>query len=852
MYNRTRLYNAIRPFVNKKSLATATLTTLPLLTLAPTAMSQDMTQKWFCGVGTNGQWDCREQSVPGRTYKRPYHAAAERRPEDSGPNVRRAVNLDWVDEEFLTAEQRAALKSGCCGTYVEPERDYPDADLPPEEAPLRVAAASTEVLAEQVAKLEGGVQITQGFRQVRGDTAVLDQKARTARIEGNVQFREPGLLLQGDSAEVNLDTRDIDVENIKFVLHEASVRGTAGRLTRESEEVFVIENATYTTCDPTSNVWVLSADEVSLNTESGVGEARDVTLRLAGVPVFYTPWIRYPLSDKRTSGLLFPSVAISDDNGIDFSQPIYLNLAPNYDMTITPRYIQERGAALELEARHLSSYTETTIGGNFLSDDKGGDDKDDSLDPFGKRPSEGDDRWIAYVEHEGGFDQPWRSSIDYTEVSDGDYFRDIGTTTLQSNSTTNLLQRAELGYTLGDWDLSLLSHEYQNISNNPLMNDGYQLMPRLRAKSSHQFNDIQVTLDNQYSEFDHEEDVVTGSRINLDYRASWDKRWAWGYFKPGVGVHYISYDLDNTLGESSPNATIPVVSFDTGVFFERDTTAIGNFLQTFEPKIYGLFIDDQDQTDFPEFDTSELTFGYNQLFRDNRFTGGDRIGDTQQLSIGFTTRLISQDNGREVFRASIGQAYYLDDREASLVTTDPDSLTSSESPIAAEMVVHFSPNWRVQTDFVYDMDQSELDRSSVAFHYRGDNDALFNIGYRYTRRPDFVVGNEVVDRSIEQSDISGYVPLFGNWNFVARSNYDFTNSRELETFVGLEYNSCCWRISALARQWIDRDDTLLIPEDDLEQDSGIFLQIQFKGLGGTGTRVDSILSDSIRGYRAPD
>ncbi|MEH6529175.1 MAG: LPS assembly protein LptD, partial [Porticoccus sp.] len=317
----------------------------------------------------------------------------------------------------------------------------------------------------------------------------------------------------------------------------------------------------------------------------------------------------------------------------------------------------------------------------------------------------------------------------------------------------------------------------------------------------------------------------------------------------------------------------PVGIIDAGIYMERDTTWLNGFTQTFEPRLYMVHAKYEDQSDLPDFDTSLLTFSYNQLFRDDRFVGGDRIGDTEHISVGLTSRLVNQSTGIEWLRASLGQIFYLDDRYINLdprltksfLKDNPDDeiltpkqqeivdgLLRNESAYAAEFSLRLSENMRFQADALYDDENSELDRGNTSLRYHDRDNRIFNLAYRFNRKepkdyadPDF----QDIDEDIEQGDISTVLPLFGNWSFIGRYNYDLTNSQNLETLFGLSYDSCCWRLSVLGRKWIDRNDN--IRPEDLEEDKGIFLQFQFKGLAGTGSKVESIIQDSVYGYEPP-
>ena len=817
--------------------------------------------EWFCNTTSHGVWSCREHSAPGPAYPKPLHRSTKRRTTavsapttTDEPRINTPSNLDWVDQAALSEEQKQDLATGCCGRYVEPVRDYPDAEMKPDGAPLRASSTTTEAQ-DNTATMKGDVQISQGYRQVRSDTAVLNQDARTATLKGNIQLREPGLLMLGQEAHFDLDSGELAVDDATWVFHESAIRGTAATVARQQDGIIYIDNATYTTCEPGNNAWQLAASTISIDPIAGIASAKHVRIKVKDVPIIYLPWIRYPIDGRRASGLLFPEITGSDKNGLDYAQPIYINLAPHYDATVTPRYMQERGAMLELELRHLSPVTETTLGGGWLSDDDGGDVESDPVTQL--KPFEGEDRWLAMVDHHGGIGKRWDSTIDYTKVSDEDYFRDIGNATLEARSQTHLKQFIGFDYSTTHWGLGISGTEYQTLINNT--DEQYQQLPRVHANGEYRVQigsqDILFKLNNQFTVFDHDDkSQVTGDRLRSDYSVTLDKQWLWGYFRPTFKLKHVSYDLDEALtagGDSDPSTTVPVGIIDAGLFFERTSSLFGKHIQTLEPRIYYLNAKTKDQSDNPDFDTDELTFSYQQLFRDERFSGSDRISDAEQVTLALTTRLLNADTGLESMHASIGQVFYLDDRQVALdYSASNEELRRDDSDLAAEFGAQLNKYWRFQSDILYNDASDLVNKGSFSLRYRGDNRARFNTSYRYTREESRFVGSQELDADIEQADISAYLPISRGWSLIGRWNQDLTNSRELEVFAGIEYNSCCWRTAIIARHWLDRNDDLLIPEEELKYDDGIFFQVQLKGLAGTGGAIDSILSDGIYGYEA--
>ena len=862
------------------------VTILSALALLSTATVEASTrQQWECRPASDGShWICGEESVPGTPYRRPERTVRPEVQQDGIPNVATPLNLDWVERDKLQPTQYEHIQPGCCGAYIEPPRDYPDSDLAPEDAAMEVGAATSRMQQDNVAILQGNVHVTQGRRQIRSDDARVDRDQREIELTNNVVYRESGLLMLSDRAHADMDRNSVTADNATFVVHTSSVRGTAGRLQRDDDGMIYVDDATYTSCQPGNNAWRLKAAELDLNTASGWGTGRHVRLEVKDVPVVYLPWVRFPIDDRRTTGVLFPTWQISETNGLDVAVPIYLNLAPNYDATITPRYLSERGTMLEAEVRHLSRRSSTILSGGYLRDDAGGA-RDEDIDPVtGLARYEDDDRSIVRLNHVGGMGAAWSTRADYTRVSDSDFFRDLDAATLEISSQTHLLQMAGAGYRLGNWTLDAEARKYQTIIESSWEEtrpaEQYQMLPRITAVGNYRFGEVTTQLRHQFTHFENDDSSrVTGQRARIDYGAEWNRSWMWGFFNPGVKVKHISYDLDrpiNDFRDDTPNVTVPVATIDTGIFLERPTSFIGDYTQTLEPRLFYLYSETEEQHDLPTFDTALTTFSYQQLFRDDRFSGGDRIGDAHQVTIGVTTRLLDSNNGTERFRASIGQAFYLDKREVSLeaalppeVLRDPnwrptssnvnsnrrlyqayDELRRNRSDYAAEMALRLGNHWRLQADILWDDRDDKVNKSGASLRYRDDNNRIFNIGYRYNRELPVTIDDIVHNRDIEQTEISTFWPLSNsNFSLIARWQHDLTNSRELETYAGVEYNSCCWSVALIARRWIDRDDARLIPDEELEYDQGIFFQVQLKGLAGLGDTLQSLLSEGIYGYQ---
>ena len=788
------------------------------------------------------------------------------------------TRLDWVPREQLSSEQRAAIAPYCGGTYVEPERSGRDDSTPFDQLPVYASADSSRFeQGNQTGVLQGDVLLRQGRLQARADQASFDQANAQAVLEGNVRLRDQGVLVLGDSASMRIDNGETRIDGVEYVVHDARARGTAETLRRRDDAVIVISDGSYTTCEPGENTWSLHGKDIELDRETGWGEAKHVTLRVKDVPVFYTPYMYFPIDDRRQTGLLTPSFSYSSDNGTEIETPYYINIAPNYDATLYPRYLSERGLQMEGDFRYLHDDDEGTLTAAFLNDSK-----------------YGENRWLYGWQHEGGLKSRWSTEVDYTDISDPYYFQDLDTA-LEARSGTYVNQRAGITYRGDGWRFQAAVHGYELATITSVT--PYERLPQLRLDGADWLGDtgLRFGYNAEYAYFDRnlsngfltgkdgiqfdsagqpiltaDENLVglqraTGHRVVVSPSISYPWRNSWAFVTPKVRTQSTYYDLnfdsradgfDYAGANNNPSSTIPVASLDTGLYFDRATSWFGrNLRQTLEPRAFYLYAADEDQDDQPLFDTNQNTFSYSSLFRDNRFSGNDRVADANQLSLGLTSRALEA-NGTERARASFGQVFYFRDRNVQLLDTDGvarDAEKSSSSAYAAEAMYQVSDAWRLNADVIWDPDDSTSDAGSVFAHYQPEPRKVLNMGYRY--RNNINTYNALTgtfqrdpDSRIDQSDLSFMWPLNPQWSLIGRWQHDFAEDRTLEAFGGLEYDSCCWKLRVVNRYWVDYNEFESVATDDANR--GIFLQIVLKGLGSvSGNEVESLLDDGIPGYR---
>ncbi|WP_049632015.1 LPS-assembly protein LptD [Cellvibrio sp. pealriver] len=785
--------------------------------------------------------------------------------------------LDWVPLEELTAEQKAQVPTACCGAYVAPERDDAESEMDPEKANIFGTADYSESEKQTKFIMRDDVRLTQGRRSFRADTFTFDKTSREAELDGNIQVREPGVLLRADRAYIDTNTGDARLDNARFVLYETRVRGRAENLQKFGDKIISLDQGTFTSCEPGDNTWAIKGSNITLHNDKHYGTAKHMRLHIKDIPVAYAPYFRFPIGPDRLTGFLFPSVGFDENDGIgEFSAPFYWNIAPNYDATFTPRYLSEHGYMLATEFRHKSTWFDTELSGSVLNNDRSGDTgrADDEIDAryLGK------DRWQYNVLQTGGRNQPWSTEIDYTDVSDADYLRDVDGSAVDLNRQAYIRQRAAASFNTGHWQVGAKAEEFRLLTSTQLP---YRELPRLHADGQYRINDWQIELDHEFTNFAmnryfeedpanalYKADLITGERLRTNYKLTWDKEFTAGYLKPGIGVKTLGYKLEATNLrddiDSSQQFAAPQGSLDMGLYFEREKSLFGSgFTQTLEPRAFYLYRDYENQdslygltsaSSYVNFDTSDLVFTYEQLFRDSRFSGGDRIDDTNHLALGLTSRFVEDGSGIERLRLSVGQITYFEDREVSILNDDDAyANTRTSSAVAGQLSAQLGDHLRINNDVLYDHQQEKINTVSTSLHYMDEQYRILNVGYRYSRDPVSLSPLETVPaigKSLNQLDVTTLWPVSNQWALIARANYDFTYNAELDTFAGLEYTDCCYRVRVLARQWVDFDFSPDFMEglSSDDYDRGVFIEVQLRGFGSLSQRISNLLDKAMYGY----
>ncbi|HET8729850.1 MAG TPA: LPS assembly protein LptD [Moraxellaceae bacterium] len=746
-----------------------------------------------------------------------------------------APHYGWVTREQLKgvpAAQRPKIDPTCPGVWVTPIPAGTKVGSPT-LSNIEIQADDVHYDSASTSTLKGRVSIRQPGRRIDADEADLTQANDEGHFRGNILIAEPGLLLTGDQADFDFDTERATIRRTEFVSSVMHAHGRADQIERRPDGRLKIAHGVYSTCPPNDRTWAFEARNIRLNPETGRGEVSHAILQIKDVPVFYVPYFNFPIDERRQSGILVPRFGNTNDGGFDFALPVYLNLAPNYDATITPRLMSRRGTMVEGEFRYLLPIGSGQVQAGYLPSD--------SLYQNRDRKS------LAWKQN-GNITPDLQLNTDVNYVSDNAYFIDLGTD-LSIVNTAFQDRKGELIYTPGDyWSLTTTVQTFQTID--PSLTDAekpYSRLPQLLFTAGRPVAEgFAPALRSELVYFDRQVNdgsgpEINGARFAFDPSMSYVMEAPAGRLVPRLRLRTLQYELTGNGvpgGLDHESIAVPDASVDGTLVFERNQDA---YTQTLEPRLFYLYSPYHDQSELPNFDTAVNTFTYQQLFRDSRFAGGDRLDDANQLSMGLTSRIIAPDSGEEIIRASVGQIHYFRDRKVRLTPTAPIG-TGDSSGLAAQVAAPIGRGWSSTADALWTADLQHATQFGVNFNYLPETrDRLANIGYTY-RRDDPTIGQQ----AMRQANLSFVQPFAPSWQLIGLWQYDIRTKQVQEQVAGLQYEACCWKIRLFDRRFLADPDN--VSPGARRERSAFFVEIQLKGLAGLSSGVKSLLNNNMFGY----
>ena len=680
-----------------------------------------------------------------------------------------------------------------------------------------------EGVGQREVSAEGRVELRAHRETVLADKLVYDLIRDEVHATGNVVLRKGTDFITGPELTYRRESQTGSFRSPVFQVGEAGARGDASTITFAGPDHYQVTDGRYTTCVAPREDWFLQTAELDLDTQRMVGTARDATVRFFGAPIFYAPWIEFPLSNDRKSGFLVPTAGSSGARGVEFALPYYFNLAPNYDATVTPRLMTKRGLQLGGQFRYLFGGGEWQNGGEADAQVLPNDRQTDST------------RYALVWRHQQQLPKGFGAYLDLNKVSDDKYFADLADR-IAITSQTTLPREAGITYGNGPWSALARVQTFQTLQdpNAPIVPPYHRVPQIVGTLAETEWAGLWFSGFGEYARF-RSDTLVQGGRAVLYPQVAWKLGTPGWFVAARTGIHLRRYDLDASFGDNHDRSlAIPITSLDAGLVFEREWNLFGTaFTHTLEPRAYYVYIPFREQNSLPVFDSAIDDYNFGQLFTENRYLGHDRVGDANQLTIGVTSRLLQPGTGAERLRVALAERFYFEDQRVTLNEV-PRSASSSDILLAVEGRI--SEAWAVAGLLQQNLDRGQNERFNLAVRYTPSPGSAFSASYRFTRQ---LVDPNGISQTIKQVDLAGQWPVNHHWTLLGRFNYSLPDRKVLEAIAGVEYNGDCWVLRAVLHRLATTVD---------QTNTSFFIQLELNGLARVGTSPLDLLRRSVPGY----
>ena len=709
----------------------------------------------------------------------------------------------------------------------------------PNDLPVYIEADQAEITQPRSGIYKGNVDVKQGNRHLQSAEVEVQQQGsgdnvqRYAFARGGFDYRDNQINLLGDDAKIHLNTKDTDVRNAHYQLVDRQGRGSAESVELR-DDYRVMKNATFTSCLQDDHSWSIYADEMRQHVKEEYAEMWHARFKVQGVPVFYTPYLQLPIGDRRRSGLLIPTLGHGSRDGSFYAQPVYWNIAPNLDATLTPKYMSRRGWQLNSEFRYLTTLGEGQIAGEYLGDDR--------LKDY---DSENRKRHLFYWKHNAAFARDWRLDLNYTKVSDKRYFNDFDSA--YGSSTDGYAdQTGRIAYYQPNYNIAMFVKQFQIFDE--VVIGPYRALPQIDFNYYQNGlfgNKVDFKLFSQAVRFDNDSaQMPTAWRFHGEPSVNTTLSNRYGSMNLEAKLYATQYQQKKGRSdkaedvESSVNRILPQLKIDLQSVLASNQTFISGYTQTLEPRAQYLFRPYKDQSNIGSklnsqylgfgYDSSLLQQDYFSLFNSRRYSGLDRIASANQVTLGGTSRFFDE-NKEERFNIAVGQTYYL---EPSRIDENRDNRTegsSSSWAIEANWKINDLMRWR--GGYQYDPQLGQVSLANTGIEYNPTKNNVVQLNYRYASK-EYINQNLTAEanrynQDIKQLGVQVGWELSDHWAIAGRYYQDLALKKPVEQYLGVQYNTCCWSVGVGARRYVTSRQNQ--KNDDIFYDHGIGVTFELRG-----------------------
>ena len=751
-------------------------------------------------------------------------------------NIYTLISLSILTALY-SAESTADLAKQCL--YGVPHFTGEVVSGNPNDLPVYIEADQAEITQPRSGIYKGNVDIKQGNRRLQSAEVEVQQLGsgdnvqRYAFARGGFDYRDNQINLLGDDAKIHLNTKDTDVRNANYQLVDRQGRGSAESVELR-DDYRVMKNATFTSCLQDDHSWSIYADEMRQHVKEEYAEMWHARFKVQGVPVFYTPYLQLPIGDRRRSGLLIPTLGHGSRDGSFYAQPVYWNIAPNLDATLTPKYMSRRGWQLNSEFRYLTTLGEGQIASEYLGDDR--------LKDY---DSENRKRHLFYWKHNAAFARDWRLDLNYTKVSDKRYFNDFDSA--YGSSTDGYAdQTGRIAYYQPNYNIAMFVKQFQIFDE--VVIGPYRALPQIDFNYYQNGlfgNKVDFKLFSQAVRFDNDSaQMPTAWRFHGEPSVNTTLSNRYGSMNLEAKLYATQYQQKKGRSdkaedvESSVNRILPQLKIDLQSVLASNQTFISGYTQTLEPRAQYLFRPYKDQSNIGSklnsqylgfgYDSSLLQQDYFSLFNSRRYSGLDRIASANQVTLGGTSRFFDE-NKEERFNIAVGQTYYL---EPSRIDENRDNRTegsSSSWAIEANWKINELMRWR--GSYQYDPQLGQVSLANTGIEYNPTKNNVVQLNYRYASK-EYINQNLTAEanrynQDIKQLGVQVGWELSDHWAIAGRYYQDLALKKPVEQYLGLQYNTCCWSVGVGARRYVTSRQNQ--KNDDIFYDHGIGVTFELRG-----------------------
>jgi len=660
----------------------------------------------------------------------------------------------------------------------------------------------SSVTNKNIFQLNGNVEVTSKDYFFGADTMSLNSDKKEFYGEGNILFENDYIFLDGRNLLVENDT--LSGTELKFNLKENGINGFAKKVISDSD-INTFEKVNFSKCPIGSNDWSISASSLTVDEEKNIGVVDDLVFEFMGVPIFYSPYLDWPL-EGRGSGFLAPSFSSYTDPTKNTSEqkiniPYYFNIEQDKDLLIDFDYLSSRGFSLGSLYRQLLPKNTLYESGRIELDNK---------ILFSDKVSK-KDRWLSKNDIAIDIDSNSKINIKTHRASDANYFNEID----QTSSEKNLISSFIYNYDNDSLAINLAFENEQVIADGT---DSYLLSPSFNISKKIPYFDNSIDLSLSAAKIKNKNiSLIQGNRFHLDNSISKEIDFTEFQLIPKISLLNTRYDLSNN---SSINRSILKLKLDSKIALERNFLLKNTKLvQVFNPRFAYNYVENVSQSEIPKLDTGYLSLDSKSIFDSDKYSGIERIAGDNSIAYGLSTRIYSENLPENYIDLSIGQKYLIDNYSINL-DGNYEKLKDLSNLYIDSSLVYGKNDLFMSVD--YNPYENQTSKSAIHYSYLENSKKL--LGFNFINDVDKTVG------------LNGSYPLNKNIHLFGSISKNI-NGPSNKGLFGIGYENCCWELRLVKFE----------SNNNLSENSLNF-ELVFKGIASTTPNLKNRIKSQIPNY----